>query len=110
LSQKKKRGPPATGKGILIGVRLQPPELSNVDAWIATLDDVPSRPEAIRRLIELGLAAPQKRRGSEQTGSAGRRLVEHALAGQPAGSTNAEGSARTKRRAKASEMAGHEID
>jgi hypothetical protein len=53
LSQttRKKPGPPATGKGTLIGVRLQPLELASVDAWIATQDDAPSRPEAIRRLL-----------------------------------------------------------
>jgi hypothetical protein len=46
----KKRGPPATGKGTLIGVRLQPPELAELDAWIAVQDDPkPTRPEALRR-------------------------------------------------------------
>jgi len=57
LSQKKKRGPPATGKGALIGVRLQPDGLSELDAWIANQrDPKPSRPEAIRRLVEKGLS------------------------------------------------------
>jgi metal-responsive CopG/Arc/MetJ family transcriptional regulator len=56
LSQKK-RGPPATGKGTLIGVRLQPPSLAGVDAWAAAQEDKPSRPEAIRRLVELSLSA-----------------------------------------------------
>lgn len=50
LSQKK-RGPPATGKGTLIGVRLQPPDLSALDEWVAAQKDKPSRPEAIRRLL-----------------------------------------------------------
>jgi metal-responsive CopG/Arc/MetJ family transcriptional regulator len=50
LSQKK-RGPPATGKGTLIGVRLQPPDLSALDEWVAAQKDKPSRPEAIRRLV-----------------------------------------------------------
>jgi hypothetical protein len=55
LSQKKKkkRGPPATGKGELIGVRLQPPQLAALDSWIDQQPEPkPSRPEAIRRLIE----------------------------------------------------------
>jgi hypothetical protein len=47
----KKRGPPATGKGTLIGVRLQPPDLSALDEWVAAQKDKPSRPEAIRRLV-----------------------------------------------------------
>ena len=34
-------------------VRMQPPNLSALDAWIAAQPDPkPSRPEAIRRLVE----------------------------------------------------------
>jgi hypothetical protein len=60
----KKRGrPKTTGRGTLIGVRLHPPELVRLDAWIATQDDPKtSRPEALRRLAEVGLAAVPKRR------------------------------------------------
>jgi hypothetical protein len=32
-------------------VRLQPPDLAALDAWIKVQDDGPSRPEAIRRLV-----------------------------------------------------------
>jgi hypothetical protein len=32
-----------------------------LDAWIAAQDDQPSRPEALRRLAEIGLAAAPKR-------------------------------------------------
>lgn len=48
----KKIGRPATGKGTLIGVRLQPDLLAWVDAERAKLDPMPSRPEFIRVLIE----------------------------------------------------------
>ena len=34
-----------------IGVRLQPSQIDELDAWIANQDDAPSRPEAIRRLL-----------------------------------------------------------
>jgi hypothetical protein len=55
LSQKK-RGPPATGKGTLIGVRLQPIDLAALDAWIDVQDEPKlSRPEAIRRLLDASL-------------------------------------------------------
>jgi hypothetical protein len=56
-SRKKRRkpGPPATGKGTLVGVRLQPPELTALDEWIAARDDGLSRPEAIRRLMVASL-------------------------------------------------------
>jgi hypothetical protein len=52
----KKRGPPATGKGEPIMVRLQPDLLNKLDSWCATQDDAPSRPEGVRRLLETALA------------------------------------------------------
>lgn len=52
---KKKRGPPATGKGTLVGVRLQPDDLTAVDDWMAKHDDALTRPEAIRTLMRRGL-------------------------------------------------------
>ena len=56
LTQKrKKRGPPATGKGTLIGVRLQPNLLAALDKWAAAHNDGLGRPEAIRRLLEVAL-------------------------------------------------------
>jgi hypothetical protein len=59
---KKKRGRPVTtGKGTLIGVRLLEDPLSNLDAWIAKQKEPDlSRPEAIRRLVEIGLKAKIK--------------------------------------------------
>jgi hypothetical protein len=49
---RKKRGPPPTGKGEPIMVRVQPDLLEKLEAWRANQDDQPSRPEAIRRLVE----------------------------------------------------------
>ena len=66
---KKKRGPLPTGKGTLIGVRFQPAPLGSVDAWAATQADRPSRPEAIRRLVHLGLANPQVDVATSETGA-----------------------------------------
>ena len=57
IAQKKKRAAPATGKGTLIGLRLEPGLLAHVDRWAASQKDTPSRLKAIRRLVELGLAA-----------------------------------------------------
>jgi hypothetical protein len=52
---KKRRGRPATtGKGTQIGMRWQEPQLSAIDSWMDK-NDVGTRPEAIRRLVELGL-------------------------------------------------------
>ena len=47
-----KRGRPATGKGLTVGVRLQPDLIAWVDAERAKLDPEPTRPEFIRQLIE----------------------------------------------------------
>jgi hypothetical protein len=63
---KKVGRPRTTGPGELIGVRLQPPDLAKVDSWAAQQEDEPSRPEAIRRLIERGLEAPAPRKQSGQ--------------------------------------------
>jgi len=52
----KKRGrPKTTGRGQLIGIRLQKPLLTALNAWIADQESAPSRPEAIRRLLEQAL-------------------------------------------------------
>ena len=48
-----------TESGALISVRLRPESVSRLDAWAAAQDDRPSRAEAVRRLIDRGLAAPQ---------------------------------------------------
>src|SRR6266480_3220547 len=53
VPQKKKRGAPGKGE---LALRLAPGLLARVDRWAASQKDAPSRPEAIRRLVELGLA------------------------------------------------------
>lgn len=59
----KKRGrPKTTGAGTSINVRLLDEPLSALDAWIGRQDDAPSRPEAIRRLVELGLKVKASKR------------------------------------------------
>ena len=78
--RQKRRGAPAAGEGTLIGLRLEPGALARVDRWAASQKDDPSRPEAVRRLVELGLAIAQPAR------------------------------MRTKKAAQAAEMASHEID
>src|SRR6266436_5000337 len=49
---KKRRGPAPTGKGTLVGVRLQPAQLEALDAWIAKQNAPLTRPEAIRAMME----------------------------------------------------------
>jgi hypothetical protein len=57
---KKKRGRPVTtGKGTQIGMRWQDLELTAIDEW-RDAHEVDSRPEAIRRLVEIGLKEKAK--------------------------------------------------
>ena len=60
----KKRGrPKTTGRGTLLGVRMLDEPLQKLDAWIADKREPDlSRPEAIRRLVELGLTIKPKAR------------------------------------------------
>jgi hypothetical protein len=46
--KQKKRGPPATGKGTLVGVRIHPPMLAALDKWLDRQNEVRTRPDAIR--------------------------------------------------------------
>ena len=58
-SSKKRRGPgrpPTTGIGKLVGVRCHKEFLKRVDKWRARQGGI-SRPDAIRRLAEVGLQA-----------------------------------------------------
>ena len=43
--------------GFTVGVRVSPDQLAALDAFVASEPDNPSRPEAVRRLIERGLRA-----------------------------------------------------
>jgi hypothetical protein len=55
---------PRPGKiGTLIGVRLQANILARIDEWRKSQPDLPTRPEAIRQLVEKGLAPPAQPRG-----------------------------------------------
>jgi hypothetical protein len=53
-------GRPATGKDPVRTMRLSDEFMASVDAWSGRQDDTPSRSEAIRRLVELGLKAKPK--------------------------------------------------
>jgi hypothetical protein len=57
-NMKTRKRPAQTGE--LVGVRFQPDPLAALDEWRRRQADLPSRAEAIRRLVELGLASKQK--------------------------------------------------
>lgn len=46
----------ATTTGTLVGTRFQAALLEAIDSWRKEQDDLPTRPEAVRRLVELGMA------------------------------------------------------
>jgi hypothetical protein len=52
---RKRPGRPATGQDPVTAIRLSKEMRAAVDTWAAAQDDKPSRSEAIRRLVELGL-------------------------------------------------------
>jgi DNA-binding XRE family transcriptional regulator len=56
--KKRGRGRPRTGIGKPVGLRLYVDLEKQVDAWASKQPDNPGRPEALRRLIELALSAP----------------------------------------------------
>ena len=67
--KKRGRGRPPTGIGKPIGLRLYPELEKKIDAWASKQQDKPSRPAAIRRLVEAALGgAPAP--GPKSKGSA----------------------------------------
>jgi hypothetical protein len=46
--------------GDLVGVRVQPDMAQQIDVWRRQQDVLPGRPEAIRRLVEIGLKTKVK--------------------------------------------------
>lgn len=58
--QKKRTGRPSKGAGEVSAIRLSEELRAAVDMWAAKQDDAPSRSEAIRRLVELGLKVKSK--------------------------------------------------
>jgi hypothetical protein len=61
IVRQKKRGRPRTGITPAISLRLPSEAQQAVEAWAAEQHDKPTLSEAIRRLVEAGLAAKRKR-------------------------------------------------
>src|SRR4029434_1588345 len=75
---KKKRGPAPTGKGTQIVVRMQPSPLAALDAWVSAQTDNPTRAEAIRRLVEIGLTVKASRPLKSEGGPRGKNQRQRA--------------------------------
>ena len=55
VTQKPRGRPPS--QGIQVGERWSPEAMQHIDEWRWQESDRPNRPEAIRRLVEIGLKA-----------------------------------------------------
>jgi hypothetical protein len=68
------RGRPKASDGILIGLRWKEQDLAAIDKWRRGQVGLPSRPEAIRLLVKMGLmksaVQPRKQSGAERETSA----------------------------------------
>ena len=76
--RKRSPGRPRTGQDPVTAIRLSPELRATVDKWAGHQPDKPKRSEAIRRLVELGLAAAD----SARPHSAKTRSKAAALAGE----------------------------
>ena len=89
-----------TGTGTTIGVRMLDDRIATLDAWIARQKEPDlSRPEAIRRLVELGLAGRTRPAGrSEKTAAKAKELAGAQIDRMVDKSAPAEEQASRKRR------------
>jgi hypothetical protein len=96
---KKRRGPAPTGKGTLVGVRLQPDRLAAVDAWIAKRNASMTRPEAIRAILDgvLVIVAAEKPSKAVRSSRA-RELAAEAIDKMIDPTTSADERAQRRRR------------
>jgi hypothetical protein len=61
-AKKSRRGRPRV-ESKAINVRMAVDAIKSLDAWRREQDDLPGRPEAIRRLVEIGLEVRSKKGG-----------------------------------------------
>jgi Arc/MetJ-type ribon-helix-helix transcriptional regulator len=78
-----------TGPGEAVMLRLHPPLLTDIDDWIRTQGDRPSRPEAIRRLVEerlktsASISVPSKKTAQKASTLAAREIENLGDKSQP---------------------------
>jgi hypothetical protein len=97
-TEKRTRGRPATNP-TSIHLTLAPGPLAEVDRWIERQKDPPSRPEAIRRLVELGLAGAKKFAApSQQTRAKAKKFAAEQIDRMGNSTATAEEQASRKQR------------
>ena len=82
-----RKRPAVTGDPVM--VRVQPDMAKLLDDWRRKQDDLPGRPEAIRRLVELGLTIKTKaKQPSAARADRARQLASKAIDGLTAGAAD----------------------
>jgi hypothetical protein len=97
---KKSRGRPKKKGGVypVTAVRLSPALGAEVDKWAGSQTDAPTRSEAIRRLVELGLTVKMKSAPSERQRAALADLASKAIDSLTVGTADSDEKASRKRR------------
>jgi len=95
---KKQRGRPATGRDPVTAIRLSVDLRGRVDAWAAVQQGAPGRSEAIRRLVEIALAAASSMPTPKRTAAKARWLAREAIDRLIDKSTPPNEQAKRKRR------------
>ena len=97
---KKSRGRPKKKGGVypVSAVRLAPELGTAVDKWASSQPDGPTRSEAIRRLVELGLSVKTKSAPSERQRAALADLASKAIDSLTVGTADSDEKASRKRR------------
>jgi hypothetical protein len=68
IKKKRGRGRPATGFDPMVGVRMPIEVREEIEAWGAEQSPALKLSEAIRRLVDIGLAAAKPRRPAKRKG------------------------------------------
>jgi hypothetical protein len=98
-STKRRGRPVTTGTGTTIGVRMLDDRIAALDAWIAKQKEPElSRPEAIRRLVELGLTVKTRSAPSERQRATLADLASKAIDSLTAGTPDNNEKTSRKRR------------
>ena len=97
VAPKKRRGRPATGKDPHIAARMPTPLIAEVEAWAEANDT--TRSEAIRRLVEIGLAGAKKFAApSQQTRAKAKKFAAEQIDRMGNSTATAEEQASRKQR------------
>lgn len=96
-TEARKKRPPETGH--LVGVRIQQELAKQIDDWRRQQADLPGRPEAIRRLVDLGLTVKTKdRQSKEGQKQRAREMAGSAIDDMTDSTANPDDQATRKRR------------